>query len=187
MRILRILLPILACASLCAAQETQQPSDSPPGLVVVKVKREKRRETPQDVRHTATDPDALNNTGVMPGAGGSGFPTFVLEYSAELRNDSPKTIKWLGWIYKVTDPDIKQEVDRQEFSSFDKIPAGGKKTINGTKRIPPTQQGLETKKKSGSPFEERVEFVCVGYDDGTLWRPSFIPESHCRDAEKRKK
>lgn len=187
MKILKILLPILACAGLCVAQEAQQAGDSPTGLVVLKVKRERRREQPQDVRHTATDPDALNNTGVMPSGGGSNFPTFVLEYSAEIKNDSPRAIKWLSWIYKVTDPDNKQEIDRQEFSSFDKIASGGKKTVNGTKRLPPTQPGPEIKKKSGTPFEEHVEFVCIGFDDGTVWRPSFIPESHCRDAEKRGK
>ena len=187
MKTLRILLPLFACASLCAAQEPQQPSDSPTGLTVLKVKRERRREQAQDVRHTATDPDALNNTGVMPSGGGSNFPNFVLEYSAELKNDSPKAIKWLSWIYKVTDPDNKQEVDRQEFSSFDKISAGGKKTVNGIKRMPPMQTAPDTRKKNGNPFEEHVEFVCVAYDDGTLWRPSFIPESHCRDAEKRGK
>ncbi len=184
MKIFKVVLPILACASLCAAQESQQPSDGPPGLVIVKVKRERRREQPQDLRHTATDPDALNNTGVMPGGGGTNFPTFVFEYSAEIRNESPKGIKWLSWVYKATDPDDSREIDRQEFSSFDKIASNGKKTINGTKRIPPGQPVPDNKKKI---LAEHVEFVCVGYDDGTLWRPSYIPESHCRDAEKRKR
>src|ERR1041385_8810607 len=178
MKIFKILLPILACAGLCAAQEATQPTDSPAGLIVVKVKRERRREQPQDVRNTATDPDALNNTGVMPGGGGRNFPNFVLAYSAELRNDSPKAIKWLSWMYRAIDPDTKDEVDRQEFSSFDKIGAAAKKTVSGTKRIPAGQTAPELKKKNGSPFEEHVEFICVAYDDGTLWRPSFIPESH---------
>jgi hypothetical protein len=187
MKTLKILLPLFACATICAAQEAATPTDSPEGLVVVKSKRERRREQPQDVRNTATDPDALNNTGVMPGSGGSNFPNFVYEYSAEIKNDSSKAVKWLSWIYKVIDPDDKKEVDRQEFSSFDKIAAGQKKTVNGHKRISPTQPPPDVKKKNGTPYEDRVEFICVGFDDGSLWHPSYIPESHCRDAEKRGK
>src|SRR4029079_14665122 len=121
MKTLKILLPLFACATICAAQEAPAPTDAPTGLVVVKSKRERRREQPQDVRNTATDPDALNNTGVMPGAGGSNFPNFVYEYTTENKNDSSKTVKWLSCMYKVMDPDDKKEVDRQEFSSFDKI------------------------------------------------------------------
>ena len=188
MNLERILLIIFACVGLCSAQEAPQGDDSPPGVVVLKVKRERRREQPSDVRHTATDPDALNNGGIMPSGGGSNFQTFAYEYSVEIRNDSPKGIRWLGWIYVVTDPDNKQELDRQEFTSFDKIAIGQKKTANGRKRIPPMHPGSGApKKKNGSPLDERVQFVCVGYDDGALWHPSFIPESHCREAEKRGK
>jgi len=188
MKLFSLIVLVFAGVSLCDAQEVAQQDDSASGLVVVKVKRERRREQPSDVRHTATDPDALNNTGIMPSGGGSTFPTFVNEYSVEIRNDSPKGVKWLSWVYVVTDPDNKHELDRQEFTSFDKIMVGQKKTVNGKKRIPPMQPGTsDPKKKNGAPFEERVQFVCVGYDDGSLWHPSFIPESHCREAEKRGK
>lgn len=189
MKLFSVIVLAFAGVSFCYAQEASQPVDSLSGLVVVKAKRERRREQPTDVRHTATSPDALNNTGIMPSGGGSTFPTFVYEYSAEIRNDSPKGVKWLSWLYVMTDPDTKQELDRQQFTSFDKIAAGQKKTAIGRKRIPPMQPGTgdPKKKKDGAPFAERVELVCVGYDDGSLWRPSFIPESHCREAEKRGK
>jgi hypothetical protein len=189
MKILSLMALLVVAANLNVGREVSSQDDSPAGLVVVEVKREKRREQPTDVRHTATDPDALQNTSMMPGGGGSNFPTFVYEYSAEIKNDSPKAVKWLSWMYVLTDPDGKQELDRKEFTSFDKIGVGQKKTVNASKRIAPMQPGHADpkKKKDGSPFQERVEFVCVGYDDGTLWHAPSISESHCRDAQKRGK
>ena len=166
-------------------REVSLQDDAPAGLVIVKVKRERRREQPNDVRNTATSPDAMQNTGIMPSGGGSTLPVNVYHYSAEIRNDSPKAVKWLSWTYVLTDPDNKQELDRREFTSFEKIGSGQKKTATGTKRIESTQP--EPKKKNGTPFDERVQFVCVGYDDGTLWHAPSIPESYCLAAEKRGK
>jgi len=187
MKLLSLIVFVLTCFNVSAAQEVTQ-EDSPAGLVVTKVKRERRREQPTDVRHTATDPDALLNTGVMPSGGGSNFPTFVYEYSAEIKNDSPKTVKWLTLMYVLTDLESRQELDRREFSSFDKIAAGQKKTATGTKRIQALQPGAgDVKNKNGTTNDQRAQIVCVGYDDGTLWHASFIPESHCRDIEKRGK
>jgi len=187
MKIMGMLILVLTCVALCPSQEKSPQTDATAGLVVVKVKRERRREQPTDVRNTATDPDALNNGGVMPSGPGGNFPTFINAYSAEVRNDSLKTIKWLVWVYVLID-ESKEELDRQEFSSFNKIGSGQKKTLNGTKKLPPMLSGTgERKPKNGSAFHERVEFVCVAYDDGSLWHPAFIPESHCRDAEKRGK
>jgi hypothetical protein len=124
----------------------------------------------------------------MPTGGGSTFPTFVYQYSAEIRNDSPKAVKWLSLTYVLTDPENKQELDRKEFTSFDKIPPGQKKTATGTRRIQAMQPGAgDAKKKDGTPFAERVQFVCVGYDDGTLWHAPSISETYCREAEKRGK
>ena len=187
MRLLILIVFVIASFHVAAAQEATQ-DDSPAGLVVVKVKREKRQQQPTDLRHTATDPDAMQNTSMMPGGGGSNFPTFVFEYSAEIRNDSPKAVKWLSLMYVLTDSENKQELDRREFSSFDKIAAGQKKTATGTKRIESMKPGGgEVKNKNGTPNDQRVQFVCVGYDDGTLWHALSIPESHCRDIEKRGK
>jgi hypothetical protein len=183
MKLIGLMVFLLASSSLGYSQEATSPVDSPAGLVIVKAKRERRREQPMDVRHTATDPDALQNTGIMPSGGGSNFPTFVYEYSAEIRNDSTKTVKWLTLMYVLSDPESKQELDRREFSSFDKIAAGQKKTVKDTQRIQPMQPGAADPKKK----DERMQFVCVAFDDGTLWHASFLPESHCRDAEKRGK
>ncbi len=184
MKLLATVLLVFACAAFCAAQESTSRDDSPPGLVILKVKRERRREQPSDVRHTSTDPDALNNGGLMPSGRDSQFPTFVYEYSIEIRNDLPKGIRWLNWVYVLSDPDNKQELDRREVVSFEKISPGKKKTVYDRKRLSFPAGSEERKRKNGPPLEERVEFLCVSYDDGTLWRPGFIPESRCREAGK---
>lgn len=186
MKLHLILIVLLGCAALCLSEALPQADEAPAGLVVVKVKRERRREQPTDVRHTSTDPDALQNTGIMPSGGGSNFPTFVYEYSAEIRNDSPKTIKWLSCVYRLIDSEQKQEIDRQDIVSFDKISAGQKKTVTGRKRIASMQPAVAEPKK-GTPVDEHVEFRCVGYDDGTLWHSPNFSESQCRDTEKRGK
>jgi hypothetical protein len=180
-----ILLILFACAGLCVSQDAPKQDESPAGLSVLKVKRERRREQPTDVRHTATDPDALNNTGIMPSGGGGQFPTFVYEYSAEIRNDSAKAIKWLSCVYRSFDPQDKQQTDRQDIVSFDKISPGKKTTVTSRKRIGSMQPGGDARK--GAPLEERVELRCVGYDDGTLWHAPQLSESQCRDTEKRGK
>jgi hypothetical protein len=61
-------------------------------------------------------------------------------------------VKWLTLIYVLTDSENKQELDRREFSSFDKIAAGQKKTATGTKRIQAMQPAAgEVKNKMEVP------------------------------------
>ena len=183
MRLVSSFVIVLFVFSLSYAQEPASPDDAPAGLVLIKFKRERRREQPMDVRNTSTDPNAMQNTGIMPSGGGSNPPTFLYEYSAEIRNDSPKTVKWLTLIYRLTDPESKQELDWREFSLSDKIAAGQKKTVTDLRRVQPMQPGdAEPRKKN-----ERLQFVCVAWDDGTLWHASFLPASHCREPEKRGK
>jgi hypothetical protein len=188
MRSIGILLIISTCATLSAAQEATQSPDSPPGLVILKSKRERNREQPSDVRSTASSPDALNNGGLMPSGGGNQFPNFVYDYSVQIRNDSPRGIKWLSWIYLVSDANSKQQLDRQEVVSFEKISPGQKKTLHDRKRLSPSRANAdEREKKNGHANEERVRFICVAYDDGSLWHSASTTESQCRDAEKRRK
>ena len=187
MKFLGMLLGVFACANVCVAQDAPERHDAPPGLVIVKLKRERRLEQ-NDVKHTSTDPDALNNGGMMP-TSASPFPSYVYEYSVEIRNDLPNKIRWLSWTYSLRDPDSKQELDRQEFVTFERISPGQRKTLQGRKRISQAQLASteNRKKKNGSPFEERVEFICVAYEGGTFWHRSFMSESQCADTEKRGK
>ena len=185
LRIPGIIAVILVCAVLCAAQQTPEPQDSPSGLVVLKVKRERHRED-HDVKVSATDPNLSQSTGIMPT--GATPTIYVYEYWLDMRNDSTKKVIWFNWVYVLTDQVSKQELDREEFVTFEKISAAQKKTLVGRKRFPPTDPASDTfKKKNGPAVDERVEFICVAYEDGTLWHSPQIPESQCREAEKRGK
>jgi hypothetical protein len=175
---------ILSCLSAAAAQDAPQQTDSPPGLTVVKVKYERRRDD-RDVRSsTSSDPGAFENTGVMPT--GKTPIIYLYEYSAQLRNGSPKNIKWLYWAHVVSDGRTKLQLDRQEFVSFEKIFTNQKQTLVGRKRFSHVAD-YEQRKKDGPPLDERVEFICVGYGDGTLWHSPSVSESQCRETEKRRK
>jgi hypothetical protein len=178
------ILPVtLVCAGLCAAQQTPERPDSPSGLVVLKVNRERHRED-HDVKVTATDPNLSQSTGIMPT--GATPTIYVYEYWLDMRNDSPNKVTWFNWVYVLTDHNSKQELDREEFVTFEKLSATQKKTVVGRKRFPPTGPGGpdDLKKKNGPPVDERVEFNCVVYEDGTLWHSPLISESHCREAGK---
>jgi hypothetical protein len=182
MKLCGFLLTVLAYAGTCFAQEVRQ-HDSPPGLVVLKVKYERYRED-RDVRSTSSDPGALENTGVMPT--GKTPIIYMYQYSVQLRNDSSKNIKWLYWAHIVSDAGSKLQLDRQEFVSFEKIAANQKETLLGRKRFSHIAD-YEARKKDGPRLEERVEFICVGYADGTLWHTPAMSESDCREVEKRRK
>jgi len=183
LRLAGILPVILVSAGLCAAQQTAERPDAPSGLVVLKVKRERHRED-HDVKVTATDPNLSQSTGIMPT--GATPTVYVYEYWLDLRNDSPKKVTWFNWVYVLTDQNSKQELDREEFVTFEKIPAAQKKTVVGRKRFPPTGPGGpdDLKKKNGPPVDERVELNCVVYEDGSLWHSPLISETHCREAGK---
>jgi len=183
MKLCGLLLLVLFCVGAGAAQELPKQSDSPSGLIVMKVKYERHRED-HDVRSTSTDPGAFENTGILPT--GKTPTVYVYEYSALLRNDSPKNIKWLYWAHIISDAGTKLQLDRQEFVSFEKIATNQKETILGRKRFSHVAD-YEQRKKNGPQLEERVEFICVGYDDGTLWHASSVTESDCRETEKRRK
>jgi len=174
---------VLFCLGTFTAQESSRQSDSPPGLTVLKVKYERHRED-HDVRSSSTDPGALENTGIMPT--GKTPTIYLYEYSVQLRNDLPRNIKWLYWAHVLSDAKSKLALDRQEFVSFEKISVNEKETIVGRKKFSHVAD-YETRKKNDPQLEERVEFICVGYDDGTLWHPPSVPESRCREVENRRK
>ena len=196
MKSLALLLTLLAWPVVCAAQEGPAQADAPPGLVVLKVKWERKLDATanipkpnQDLSRTASDPDALNNDGGLPTAGRSAHPPYVYEYSVEVRNDFGKKIKWLSWVYLLSDPSTRKELGRHEFVTFDKIAPGEKKTLRGRKRSSPSRliSADDLKKKNGPAYEDRVEFRCVAYDDGTVWRRPSITESECDETEMRRK
>lgn len=183
MRLCGILLLVLVCVNSCAAQEVLKQPESPPGLVVLKVKYARHRDD-HNVQSTSTDPGAFENTGIMPT--GKTPTIYLYEYSVQLRNDLPRNIKWLYWAHLISDANSKLQLDRQEFVSFEKISANQKETIVGTKKFSHVAD-YETRKKTDPRPEERVEFICIGYDDGTLWHAPSVSQSRCLEVEKRRK
>jgi hypothetical protein len=195
MKLLAHLLLLMTCMSLCAAQEPKAQPDAPPGLVVLKVKWERRLESVADsarssqgISRTASSPDALNND-VLPTPSKSTFPPYVYEYKVEIRNDLDKKINSLKWVYVLVDLTNHDELGRHEFVANDKIGPGEKKTLIAIKRSAPSQLvSVENlKKKKGAGYEERVDFQCVAYSDGTIWHAPSIPEYACADMEKQRK
>ncbi|MCA1815634.1 MAG: hypothetical protein LC746_04375 [Acidobacteria bacterium] len=190
------LLALLVCACVCAAQDAPPRQDVPPGLVVLRVKWERQLDaardagrSPYDASRDASDPDALNNPGGLRTASTNPFPPYVYQYSVEVRNDGAKKIRWLSWEYVLSDPAGKKELGRHEFVSPEKIEPAKKKTLRGRTRSTParlvTAAGLAKGKRQ--TYDERVEFRCVAYDDGTWWHRASLTESDCVAAEKRGK
>ena len=193
----RVLLTLLAGACVCAAQVPSARQDAPPhGLAVVKLKWERRLDVshkspapPPRAGRTASDPDALNNPGELPTRGRSPFPPYVYQYAVEVRNDGAKKIRWISWDYVLGEPGGRRELGRHAFTSAEKIDPGKTKTLRGTTRSAPSQVvSAETLAKGKeTEHEERAEFRCVAYDDGTWWHRPSLSEAECVEAEKRAK
>ena len=197
MKSLRMILALLVCASLCAAQGVPARLEAPPGLVILKLKWERQldlsassKRPAHDASRSASDPDALNNPGgLMTTAGRSPFPPYVYQYSIEVRNDHAKKIRWLSWEYVLRDPSSKREMGRHKFVSFEEIGPAKRKALHGRTRSLPTRlvsaEGLKDGKEPA--YVEHVEFRCVAYDDGTWWHPPSMQESECVETGKRAK
>lgn len=192
MKTVRLFLLCLLCVSVYAAQEESSQS-SPPGLLILKLKWERRIEGPlswdrplQDAGGAESHPSPPRNVGGLPvGAGpsqpGGGRLPYVYQYTAEIRNDDVKKIKGLVWEYVLSEPGSGKELGRHKFYSFEKIAPGKRKTLHGQTRSSPTStvSVAALRKDARAPYDERVEFRCVMYEDGTLWRRSSVPESEC--------
>lgn len=196
MKSLALLLTLLAWPGVCAAQEGPASADGPPDLVVLKLKWERRLDpnpnspkSSQDPGRTPSEPDAVNDPGGVATTSKSAFPPYVYDYSVEVRNDFTKKIRWVSWIYILSEQRTRKELGRHEFVTFKKIAPGQKTTLSGRKRSSPSRliSADDLKKKNGPGYEERVEFRCVAYDDGTFWRQPSMSESECAETEKRGK
>ncbi|HEV2764359.1 MAG TPA: hypothetical protein VGV38_15370 [Pyrinomonadaceae bacterium] len=197
MKPLRLLLMFLSCAGLCAAQAGPD-GNSPPGLVVLKLKSERtlapHRNTDKSEfdasRGSTSDPDALNNPN-LTAIRNRTTPTesFVYQYTAEVRNDGAKRIEGLVWEFVVTDPASGKETGRRRFYSLDKINAGAGKKLRGRSHLPPsaTVSVADAGKAKNPANVERAEFRCVMYADGSFWRRPSVEESECLELKDERK
>lgn len=171
---------------------------APPGLVILKLKWSREVQAPRFGDRSLYDASTgatgdLFSTRDRPGmiALGGRLP-YIYSYSAKIRNDSEKQIKGIIWEYVLNEPGGKQELGRHKFFSFEKVGANKSATLHGRSPVSPSKivsaAGLE--KDQRSPYDERVEIMCVSYADGTLWIHPSAKAFECaglRDREKLKR
>ena len=200
MKTAQLLLIFLASASVSAAQGGAAPAgESPPGVVVVRVKWERQVEPlnnnsalPEyDASRGAVEPDALRDPGILrvPSTSPGDRPSYAYQYTAEIRNDGARRIEGLIWEYVLSDPATGREVGRHVFYSLDKIDAGKSRKLGGRSHLTParTVRAAELGKKKAPAYAERVEFRCVMYEGGSFWRRPFVGESECQEMKDRRK
>jgi hypothetical protein len=88
-----------------------------------------------------------------------------------VRNDGAKTIKLVDWDYVFLDPETRQEVGRQLFTSEEKVKPGGEKDLDIFILSPPVRTvSAQGKKKDTPAFVEHVVLTRVVYSDGSVWQ-----------------
>ena len=97
---------------------------------------------------------------------------YVFMYKTTLKNGGGKTIKSIDWDYIFRDRATETELNRQQFTSDEKIAPGKTKELTVVIRKPPTQTvsvtSLNTSEReslSGEVIIVRIEFT-----DGTSWQ-----------------
>lgn len=194
----RAFLACLACACACAAQGGGAPvSSSPPGVVIIKLKRERQseQELPSyGASRTISEPDAMNDPGGIVTTSRPPFPQRtrgpeVYKFSVEIKNGGAQEIRWLSWEYVVSNSANGKELGRYEFSSHEKISPTKKRTLRGQARLTPAPGagGVRPGHGERTSYEERVEFRCMAYNDGTWWHHPSVREFDCIEAERRGK
>jgi hypothetical protein len=185
------------CAVVARAQEPAAKPAAPPAITVTKLKWSREFQRPVTWRGSDSIalgpiPDWFPSLESQPFSNvrrepthspfpSSGRLSYVYVYSAKVTNNSAQAIRAVAWDYVVSDPGSKQELSRHHFYSHKKIGKHSDATLRGRSVAPPsnivTVAGLEKDKRS--PYDERVEFKCVVYADGTSWQNPSAGESEC--------
>jgi hypothetical protein len=198
-RLLTLLLSIF-CAVVAQAQEQGAPTPTAsPAITVMKVKWSRhyqpplmRRAANGAVISAATpsyfpslDPyttPRYPNEPIYSPFPASGRLSYVYEYSAKIVNNEAQAIRALSWDYVISDPASHEELRRHHFYSYEKIGKNSETTLKGNSSASPSNvvsvSGLGKDKRS--PYDERVEFMCVVYADGTTWQNPAAREGECQ-------
>ena len=183
---------LLVVSSASAQEAAASASQTPPGVVTLKLKWSKEIQFPHgwdrstyDASSPINDPfPADRRTGMT--VPNSPFPPsgrlpYVYHYSAKIRNDGAKEIKAMIWEYVLSEPGGNKQLGRHRFYSYEKVGAEKTVTLKGKSSAAPSKiasvAGLEKDKRS--PYDERLEIKCVMYTDGTWWRSPAAKESEC--------
>lgn len=208
MKFLRLFLLALACVGVSQAQETAA-DVAPPDVSVLKLSWKRTTSQPNgqlfgDPNRTAKissfptaepraggpAPNPLfssdTRTGLsLPTVSGDNFKAYL--YSLKIRNEGTRTITGLAWDYVLIDPGTGRELGRQPFIGYPKVGPGKNATLRVKSISPPstlvTVKGLLKNKRS--PFDERAEFRCVLYSDGTIWKSVRAKEGDCETLKAR--
>ena len=186
MRALWLFSLCLVGAGLTSAQDAAS-NQVPPAVEVLKLKWSQEIQSPwleDSATYSATKSllpessranNAINGGSTIspdsPFPPGGRLPVYYA-YSVKIKNGGAKAIRGVAWEYLFADPDSSQELGRHQFVSFEQVAANESATLHGKSSSPPvavvSAQALKRDKRA--PFLERVEFKCVLYADGTLWR-----------------
>ncbi|HEX8138072.1 MAG TPA: hypothetical protein VF544_10815 [Pyrinomonadaceae bacterium] len=197
--LLALLLPLF-CASVAHAQEQAAPTPSAsPAITVTKVKWSRHYQAPLMRRSANGEVISAATPSYFPSLDpyltprypqepvyspfpASGRLSYVYEYSAKIKNDKAQAIRALSWDYVVSDPASHEELRRHHFYSYEKIGKNSEATLKGNSAASPsnvvTVSGLGKDKRS--PYDERVEFMCVVYADGTTWQNPSARAGECQ-------
>ena len=97
---------------------------------------------------------------------------YVFMYKTTLKNGGGKTIKSIDWDYIFRDRATETELNRQQFTSDEKIAPGKTKELTVVIRKPPTQTvsvtSLNTSERESLKGE--VIIVRIEFTDGTIWQ-----------------
>jgi len=97
---------------------------------------------------------------------------YVFVYKTTIKNVSNKTIKLIDWDYVFRDKGTDAELNRQQFTSEEKITPGKAKELTVVIRKPPTQTvsvtSLNTSERDSLKGE--VVLVKIEYSDGSVWQ-----------------
>lgn len=103
---------------------------------------------------------------------------YVFVYKLTVKNGGEKPIKSLDWDYVFLEAGTQNEINRQQFTSEERIGAGKTKELNVVVSKPPTRtisaHALNKNERDG--LTEAVVIVKVVYADGTFWQlPGSAP------------
>jgi hypothetical protein len=97
---------------------------------------------------------------------------YVFVYKVTVKNSSDKPIKSLDWDHIFLDAQTQTELNRQQFTSEEKIGAGKTRELKVVVNKPPTAtisaDALDKNERDG--LSERVVIIRIQYADGSTWQ-----------------
>jgi hypothetical protein len=149
-------------------------ADSPPGLVIQKVKWDSFDALTR-ADNGPLDKGSSSNPNRLPlptqGTATTLVRTQFFVYSMEVTNNGPKPIQALTWDFVFLDAGTGAELRHHLLANFKKVSIHDKKILRFTTRAAPPRVvsagGLE--KDLRSPFAVKARVKCLLYTDGSTW------------------